>query len=60
MATHVERMGRFIEADEACEAWMSGDLRRMLAAKSVRTNPIDGHFLLQGIVKETYRLRSHP
>jgi hypothetical protein len=60
MAKRVERMGRFIDADEAFEAWTSGDLRRMLAARSVPTNPIDRHFLLQGIVKETYRLRSDP
>ncbi len=60
MASRVERLGRFIEADEAFEAWMSGDLARMLAARAVRTNPIDRHFLLQGIVKETYRLRSDP
>ena len=60
MVKCIERMGRFIDADEAFEAWMSADLGRMLAATSVRTNPIDRHFLLQGIVKETYRLRSDP
>jgi hypothetical protein len=53
-------MGRFIPADEAFEAWMSGDLERMLAARSVKTNPVDRHFLLQSIVKETYRRRSEP
>lgn len=60
MTKRIERMGRWLVADEAFEAWTSGDLARMLAARSVRTNPIDRHFLLQGIVKETYRLRNDP
>lgn len=58
MTKRIERMGRWVDADEAFEAWTSGDLARMLAARSMRTNPIDRHFLLQSIVKETYRLRS--
>ena len=53
-------MGKFVNADEAFEAWTSGDLRRMLAARSLRTNPIDRHFLLRGIVKEAYRRRVDP
>lgn len=60
MAITIERMGRWVDADEAFKAWTSGDLARMLAARSVNTNPIDLHFLLQGIVNETYRLRSDP
>lgn len=60
MAKRISRMGRFVDADEAFEAWLSADLSRMLAARSVGTNPIDRHFLLQGIVKETYRLRRDP
>lgn len=60
MTKRVERMGRWVDADEAFEAWTSGELPRMLAATSVRTNPIDRHFLLQGIVKETYRQRRNP
>lgn len=60
MVKRVSRMGRFVDADEAFEAWTSGDLRRMLVARSVPTNPIDRHFLLQGIVKEAYRLRADP
>ena len=60
MATRIERMGRWINADEVFAAWMSNDLRRMLAARSIRTNPVDRHFLLQGIVKETYKRRSEP
>ena len=58
MATRIERMGRWINADEVFEAWMSNDLRRMLAARSIRTNAVDRHFLLQGIVKETYKRRN--
>lgn len=38
----------------------SADLPRMLAARSVPTNPIDRHFLLQGIVQHTYRRRRDP
>src|SRR5258708_4811285 len=53
-------MGRWIDADEAFEAWTSADFPRMLAARSVPTNPIDRHFLLQGIVEHAYRLRRDP
>jgi len=60
MTKRIDRMGRWVEADEVFEAWTSADLARMLAARSVQTNPIDRHFLLQGIIKETYRLRSDP
>lgn len=60
MATRIERMGRWINADEVFKAWMSNDLRRMLAARSVKTNAVDRHFLLQGIVKETYKRRREP
>jgi hypothetical protein len=60
MVNRVIRLGTFVNADEAFEAWTSGDLRRMLAARSVATNPIDRHFLLQGIVKETYKRRVDP
>ena len=60
MAKTVSRMGRFVNADEVFEAWTSGDLRRMLAARALPTNPIDRHFLLQGIVQEAYRRRVDP
>jgi hypothetical protein len=60
MAKRVQRMGRWIDADESFEAWISGDLHRMIAARSTRTNPIDRHFLLQGIVKAAYKLRRDP
>lgn len=58
MTTRIERLGQWIIADEAFDAWTSGDLDRMLAARSVHTNPIDRHFLLQSIVEGTYRRRS--
>lgn len=58
MATRIERMGRWIKADEVFDAWMSNDLRRMLRAMSLWTNPVDRHLLLQGIVKETYKRRT--
>ena len=58
--SYVEREGKWIPADEAFAAWMSADLGRMLEALTVDTNAIDRHFLLMGIVKETYRLRADP
>ncbi|GBD32537.1 hypothetical protein HRbin33_01507 [bacterium HR33] len=60
MRKRVERMGRWVDADQVFEAWTSADLGRMLGARSFQTNPIDRHFLLQGIVRATYRLRSDP
>lgn len=60
MTGRIERQGRWVEPDEAYLAWESGDLNRMLAARALRTNPIDRHFLLQRIVQETYRRRSDP
>lgn len=54
----VIRMGRPVPADEVFEAWTSGDLDKMIAAFPKRTNPIDRHFLLQGIVQATYKRRS--
>ena len=60
MTTFVSRMGRNVKADEAFFAWTSGDLNRMIAARSVRTNPIDRHHLLMNIVKLTYKQRTDP
>jgi hypothetical protein len=48
-----------VEPDEAFHAWTSRDVKRMLAAVGARTNPIDRHFLLLGIVRESYRLRAN-
>ena len=49
-----------VETDSAFDAWTSGDLTSMLEALDTRTNPIDRHFLLLGIVKQTYQERSEP
>jgi len=54
------RFGKLVPTDEVFHAWTSGDLGRMVRALDAPTNPIDRHFLLLGIVKETYRLRSEP
>jgi hypothetical protein len=54
------REGRNIKADEAFFAWTSGDVHRMVRALAVRTNPIDRHFLLMGIVAATYKKRNDP
>ena len=52
------RFGKFVPTDEVRDAWVSGDLERMLRAADLQTNLVDRHFLLSGIVKETYRRRS--
>lgn len=54
---YVSRLGKSVPADEAFQAWTSGDLDEMLRATSTKTNPIDRHFLLQSIVGVTYKLR---
>ncbi len=58
--TYIVRMGHHIKPDEAFEACSSGDLNRMLKAMSIKTNPIDRHFLLQTIVGITYKRRKEP
>lgn len=60
MTAIVQRMERTLEADEVFHAWLSADLPRMLAARALKSNPIDRHFLLQGIVKTTYATRADP
>jgi hypothetical protein len=55
--TYTSRCGKTVIADEVFFAWTSGDLRRMLAAIDLKTNPIDRHFLLMGIVAATYKDR---
>lgn len=54
------RFGQFIPTDEVRDAWVSGDLERMLRAANLQTNLVDRHFLLSGIVKETYKRRAEP
>ena len=48
------------EKNTVFDAWTSGDLGRMLKARGVPTNLIDRHFLLMGIVSQTYRKRADP
>lgn len=57
---YVYRMGRHVKTDKVFEAWNSGDLNNMLKAVSIKTNPIDRHFLLQAIVEITYKGRKEP
>jgi hypothetical protein len=52
------RGGRSVPVDEVFEAWTSGDLHRMLRALNLKSNPIDRHYLLMGIVEQTFKQRS--
>ena len=54
------RGGKSVRADAVFIARSSGDLQAMLAARSIRTNPVDRHFLLMGIVDQTYKERKIP
>ena len=58
--SYVIRGGQSVRADEVFHAWTSGDLDRMLRALALDTNLVDRHYLLLGITKETYRIRSDP
>lgn len=60
MNSYVFRQGKMVPTDEAFEALGSADLPRMLRAMQVKTNPVDRHFLLQGIVDWTYKQRTDP
>lgn len=51
------REGRSVPADEVFEAWTCGDVERMTRALSLRTNPIDRHFLLMNLCQQGYRRR---
>ena len=53
----ISRQGKLIPVDDVFRAYTSGDLSQMLKAVSIKTNPIDRHFLLQLIVDATYKLR---
>jgi len=54
------REGKAVPTDAAFDAWTSADLQKMLKALGTRTNKIDRHFLLQGIVQQCYKARSDP
>ena len=52
------REGRSVPTDEVFEAWTSADLQRMVRALSLKTNPVDRHFLLMSLCQQAYRLRN--
>ena len=55
---YVMRQGKMEKADEAFEAWTSGNMEQMTNALQKKTNPIDRHFLLMIIVDEAYKNRA--
>ncbi|MBQ25085.1 hypothetical protein [Alcanivorax sp.] len=56
--TYVTRQGQSVEADDVFHAWTSGSLSKMVDALESKTNLIDRHFLLMGIVDQAYKNRS--
>lgn len=56
--TYVTRQGQSMEADDVFHAWTSGSLGKMVDALESKSNLIDRHFLLMGIVDQTYKNRS--
>lgn len=50
-------MRRNDKRDEVFEAWITGNLDRMLEVTSLKTNLVNRHFLLQSIVEIAYKLR---
>jgi len=55
--TYITREGKSVKADEAFFASSSNDLKRMIKATKIKTNPTDRHYLLQAIVQKTYSNR---
>ena len=56
----VSRDGRARPADGVFDAWTSNDLAQMLSQLDQKTPLVDRHFLLMGIVGETYKQREIP
>ena len=56
-STFKSRDGKAMPVDEAFVAWTTGTLDQMIEATNSKTHPIDRHFLLQRIVRESYKLR---
>jgi len=54
---HIQREGEIVETDRVFDAWTSGELAEMVNALEVKTNLVDRHFLLMGIVNHTYKQR---
>jgi hypothetical protein len=50
----------FDKSDRVRDAWTSGDISKMLAVLNKPCDLVDRHFLLQSIVRETYRQRANP
>lgn len=57
---YISRCGETVEADDAFEAWTSGDLDSMVNALDTETNLVDRHFLLMALVDNAYKVRSQP
>lgn len=55
--SYTMRFGKMVKTDKVFDAWTSGNLKAMIQAEGLKTNPIDRHLLLLNIVKETYKLR---
>jgi hypothetical protein len=60
LETRASEQGRSTRADEPFELHVSRDLGEMVKALSIKTNPIDRHFLFKSIVEETYKKRKVP
>jgi hypothetical protein len=57
-AKTIIREGRSKPADAAFDAWTSGNVQHMIKALSLKTNPIDRHFLLMNLFQKAHRLRN--
>lgn len=51
------RGGELVQTDEVFEAWTSQDFDKMMRALDKKTNLVERHFLLMGLVDQTYRTR---
>lgn len=59
MTNYINRDGISIPADKVFEAWTSNDLNKMISVLDKNTHPVDRHYLLQGIISETYKQRKN-
>jgi|SRR5690554_3034813 len=51
------RDGELVETDAVFDAWTSGDITQMRLALAEKTNLVDRHFLLMGLVDQSYKHR---
>ena len=58
--TYVTRQDLSVEPDDVFQTWTSGTLSEMVKALEKKANLIDRHFLLMGIVDQTYKNRNDP